>query len=39
MATRDNVNATVQVKEFNRKRWICQKVELTDTPPDRDWET
>lgn len=38
MATRKNVNATVQVKEFNRKRWICTRVVLSDTTTFEDYD-
>ena len=38
MATRKNVNATVQVKEFNGKRWICTRVVLSATTTFEDYD-
>lgn len=38
MATRKNVNATTQVKEFNRRLWICTKVILTDTTTGDEYD-
>jgi len=38
MATRKNVNSHIQVKEINNKRWICQRVIMTETTKVADYD-
>jgi len=38
MATRKNINATIQVKEFNRQRWVCEKVKMTPSTKTSEYD-
>ena len=38
MATRKHVNSHTQVKEFNNKRWICERVVMTASTVLSDWD-
>jgi hypothetical protein len=38
MATRKNINAATQVKEFNRQRWVCIRVPMTNTLSESEYD-
>jgi len=38
MATRKSVNANYQVKEYNNRRWICERVIITEETTVADYD-
>lgn len=38
MATKNNINPRIMVKEINGQRWICENIILTDSTQHGDYD-